>query len=276
MKDLEYEEFRQLRDLICEKTGIFFDDDKKYYLDRRLGNRMKTLGYETLRDYYRFLKYDPSGKEFINLFNLITTNETYFFRNIPQLMAFRDEILPLIISRKRENRNYDLRIWSAGCSTGEEPYTLAMLVLDVIPDIDKWKIQIIGTDINTQVLERAREGIYDYRSVREMPPQYTLQYFHVKDKKYFIKDKIKQMISFSIVNLVDPEQMKSFRNLDFIFCRNVLIYFNPGTCKRVVNYFYDSLCKGGYLFLGHSESLYRITAIFKLAKFKNSLVYMKE
>jgi len=276
MKDLEHEEFKHLRDLICQKIGIFFEDDKKYYLVRRLEYRMRALGYETLLDYYRFLRYDPTGKEFINLFNLLTTNETYFFRNIPQLLTFREEILPSVVARKRENHQYELKVWSAGCSTGEEPYTLAMLLLDMIPDIDHWKIQILGTDINTQVLGRAKEGVYDYRSIREMPPRYALQYFQVKDKKYFIRPKIKEMVNFMIINLVDPDQMKSMQNMDFIFCRNVLIYFSPEACKKVVNYFYDSLNKGGYLFLGHSESLYRITAIFKLAKFKNSLVYMKE
>lgn len=276
MKDLEAQEFKYLRDLICEKTGIFFDDEKKHYLIRRLENRMKTLGYETLLDYYRFLKYDVSGKELNHLFNIITTNETYFFRNIPQLMAFKEEVLPLIISRKRKARDYELKIWSAGCSTGEEPYTLAMLLLEILPDIYQWKVQILGTDINTQVLERAKEGVYDYRSIREMPSYYTLQYFHFKDEKYFIKEKIKDMVSFATLNLVDTEHMKSLRNIDVIFCRNVLIYFSPESCKKVVNAFYESLNKGGYLFLGHSESLYRITAIFKLVKFKNSLVYMKE
>jgi chemotaxis protein methyltransferase CheR len=276
MNELEEREFKHLRDLICRKTGIFFDDNKKHYLVRRLEYRMKALGYERLLDYYRFLKYDTSGKEWDSLFNIVTTNETYFFRNIPQLTTFKEEVLPLVITQKRKNHDYDLKIWSAGCSTGEEPYTLAMFLLEVIPDIRNWKIQILGTDINTQVLQRAREGIYDYRSVRELPPRYTLQYFQLTDKKYILKDKIKEMVTFTILNLVSSEQMKSLRNFDFIFCRNVLIYFNQDWCKKVVNSFYDSLNKGGYLFLGHAESLYRITAIFKLAKFKNSLVYMKE
>jgi chemotaxis protein methyltransferase CheR len=237
---------------------------------------MERLGCQHLADYYEILEADRSGRELSELLNLLTTTETYFFRNSQQLQSFEEEVLPAIIKKKQEARTSHIHLWSAGCSSGEEPYTLAMILLETIPAIRHWKISIVGTDINTQVLARAREGLYTARSLRDTPRKYKNKYFTRESEEYRICDQIKQMVSFRVGNLVDKQDSSLIQNLDCIFCRNVLIYFDVESCKAVVNMFYESLARDSYLFLGHSESLYRITAIFKLMKLQHSLVYYKE
>jgi chemotaxis protein methyltransferase CheR len=185
-------------------------------------------------------------------------------------------MIPAILRKKRDSGKQYLHIWSAGCSSGEEPYTLAMILLETIPDIQEWKISIVGTDINMQMLAKAREGLYTSRSLKDTPEQYISKYFHVEGEHYRIADCVKCMVSFRFGNLIDKQDAALIQNVDCIFCRNVLIYFNVESCRKIVNIFYDNLARYGYLLLGHSESLYRITNIFKLVKLQHSLVYYKE
>jgi chemotaxis protein methyltransferase CheR len=272
----ETQDFALLRDLVRAKGGIYFQASKQQYFTRRLRRRMEALGCQDLRDYYEMLVADTSQREIAELLNVLTTTETYFFRNTQQLQSFEKEVIPALLQRKREAGASHLHIWSAGCSSGEEPYTLAMLLLETIPQIEEWRISIVATDLNTDVIERARDGIYASRSLRDTPRWYRTKYFTRDGDVYQIQKQVKDMVSFRVSNLVVPEDTALIQNVDCIFCRNVLIYFDVETCRNVVNMFYERLARNGYLFLGHSESLYRITTIFKLLKLHHSLVYYKE
>jgi len=272
---LSEELFRQLRDLVYEKSGMFFNDGRKYLLESRMENRMKALGLEKFEDYYYLLKYSPEGEvEFRALFDEITINETSFFRNPPQMKVFQEHILPEFLRFKRFKQ---LKIWSAGCSTGEEPYTLAILVLEVLGvKVSQWFVDILGVDISRTVLERAQKGEYGEYTLRHMPPDLVQKYFLKEGPIWRVKDEVKKLLRFEEMNLADPAQIRRVRGMDIIFCRNVLIYFDMEVKKRVVASFYDSLNPGGYLFIGHSESLHGISRAFKLVHFPEVIVYKKE
>ena len=272
----EDRDFELLRDLVREKGGIYFQASKQQYFTRRLRRRMKVLGCQELREYYDILLADTSHQEFSELLNILTTTETYFFRNTQQLQSFEKDVIPALLQRKHESGVSHIHIWSAGCSSGEEPYTLAMLLLENIPNIEDWRISIVATDMNTEVLEKAKEGVYPIRSLRDTPRRYTIKYFTQEGELYRINEQVKHMVTFRTSNLVVPQETALIQNVDCIFCRNVLIYFDVETCRDVVNMFYERMVPRGYLFLGHSESLFRITAIFKLLKLQHSLVYYKE
>ncbi len=272
---LSEELFVQLRDLIYERSGMFFNDGKKYLLESRVENRLKALGLEKFEDYYYLLKYSPDGeKEFRALFDEITINETSFYRNPPQMEVFKNHLLPEVINSKKIKQ---LKLWSAGCSTGEEPYTLAILILEVLGfRISQWFVDILGVDISQAVLEKAKKGEYGEYTLRNMPPELVGKYFVKEGPIYRIKDEVKRLVRFEMMNLSDQSQMRKIRGMDFIFCRNVLIYFDIEARKRVVASFYDSLNPGGYLFIGHSESLHGISRAFKLIHFPKVIVYKKE
>jgi len=272
---LSEELFVQLRDLIYERSGMFFNDGKKYLLESRVENRLKALGLEKFEDYYYLLKYSPDGeKEFRALFDEITINETSFYRNPPQMEVFKNHLLPEVINSKKIKQ---LKLWSAGCSTGEEPYTLAILILEVLGfRISQWFVDILGVDISQAVLEKAKKGEYGEYTLRNMPPELVSKYFVKEGPIYRIKDEVKRLVRFEMMNLSDQSQMRKIRGMDFIFCRNVLIYFDIEARKRVVASFYDSLNPGGYLFIGHSESLHGISRAFKLIHFPKVIVYKKE
>ena len=272
----DQQDFELIRDLIWEESGIYFESTKRQYFLRRLNNRVRILGCQHLKDYYRILRYDSSEVELSELLNLLTTTETFFFRNAPQLRSFQEEILPEIISKKRKAEQSHLYIWSAGCSSGEEAYTIAMILLETIPDITHWKISIVGTDINTLVLAKAQKGLYAKRSMRDTSEKYLSKYFTNEGEFYRISDRVKNMVTFRQGNLIKREDSSLIQNVDCVFCRNVLIYFNLESCQQVIKMFYDNLARQGYLLLGHSESLYRISTIFKLVKLQHSLVYWKE
>ena len=276
MEQHEQYDFELLRDLIWEKSGMYFESTKRQYFSRRLNARMSLLGCQQVKDYYRLLRYDRSNAELTELLNLLTTTETYFFRNAPQLRSFEEEIIPTLMKQKQAAGQMHLQIWSAGCSSGEEAYTIAMQLLEMHPSIERWKILIVGTDVNTQMLAKAREGLYTPRSLRDTPEKYVQKYFTREGDNYRLNERVRKMVNFRQGNLIDQRDASLFQNVDCIFCRNVLIYFNVESCKKAINIFYDSLMKGGYLLLGHSESLYRISQIFKLVKLQHSLVYYKE
>jgi len=273
---LSLNDFRLIRDLIYKKSGIYFEKEKLYSVENRLKDRMEALNFDSAREYYRFIKYDPTGEE-MNLFlDLLTVNETYFFRNYPQLKSFAEEIIPLIREKKKVSLAKILKIWSAACSTGEEPYTLSIILREMMQDFNAWNVQILATDISQKALGFARRGVYGERSLKDVPLVYREKYFASHNGRYAISDEIKRIVRFGYLNLIDEAKMRTVTGVDALFCRNVLIYFDEKSRKQVVNSLYDSLSKGGYVFLGHSESMSRISAAFKLLRLKNSFVYMKE
>ncbi|HPR65383.1 MAG TPA: protein-glutamate O-methyltransferase CheR [Thermoanaerobaculia bacterium] len=263
--------FRLFRDYIHEKCGIFFKENNKYLLERRLESRMKELNFSTLNQYYYYLMYDPrSLQEQDSLFDAITTNETYFFREERQLKAFLHEIVPETLAQKKS-----IRIWSAGCSSGEEPYTIAILLHEA-GFYDRAKIDIYGSDISQEALKKARKGIYREISFRNTQPQYRDRYFVPQENgTYRICDMIKEKVSFGRLNLMDTTRVSLLGYLDVIFCRNVIIYFDEVAKRKVIEMMHDRLTPSGYLLLGHSESLISITTKFKLKHLRYDLVYQK-
>jgi len=272
------DEFVMIRDFIHEKSGIFFAENKMYLVKNRLQKRMTELNIKTVRDYFYHVKYDVSLKEFNCLMNLMTTNETSFYRNEPQLTCFADEVAPKLIEEKTKAPagQRTIRIWSAGCSTGEEPYTLGILLLEKLNHVHGVTVEIIANDISEQVLSQARIGKYSGITLRNVAPQILARYFDQDGDNYSIKPAVKSLVKFSQANLNDPRQLASINNLDVVFCRNVMIYFSDEVKKQLVRSFFNSLRPGGFLYVGHSETLHGISKAFKLVYFKNALVYMKE
>ena len=271
--------FYALRDMIYERSGIFFPDQKKYILENRLLRRIEEGGFDDFEKYIDFLRHDPlRDKEFSTLFDIVTTNETSFFRDATQLQAFESVVLPQIINEAEEKGYKKLRIWSAPCSTGEEPYTLAMLLLNRFPNVQNsgWDVEIHGSDISECVLHSARRGEYNDYSIRNVPPPYLDRYFTKNGNgKYNVRPEVRGMVRLSNINLFDNMRVKMFRGMNIVFCRNMLIYFDEAAKKRVIANIYDSLAPGGYLFIGHAESLFNISRAFKLVNINNILIYQK-
>ncbi len=265
--------FRLLRDFIRDYCGLYFDDTSKYLLEKRLSRRVRLHQLNTFLDYYRFLSYDRRREaELVEVVDSLTTNETYFFREEAQLRAFRDEILPEIIGPGGQKT---LKVWSAGCSTGEEPYTIGMILSEAghIGGID---MEIIGSDINQKVLTAARRGVYRRGSFRAIKDDMMRKYFKEELPGSFrISDDIKKLVTFSHLNLFDPYRLSFLKGFDVIFCRNVMIYFDPESKKKLIKMFYDKLSPGGYLLLGHAESLLNVTTAFRLVHLRNDMVYQK-
>ncbi len=273
---LTVEKFVKLRDIVYGKTGLFFETKKIYFAKKRLAKRMEALSLEEVDDYINLLTFkDKMGREMQEFLNLMTTNETYFFREENQLKAFSDFCLPEVMARKKQMRSKSLRIWSAGCSSGEEPYTLGILLKEKIPDFHNWNIEILGTDIDTVILEKAAKGFYQERSVRFVPPLSLSKYFTPKDDGFAVAPLLKSMVRFRHLNLFESTRMRTMRGIDFIFCRNVLIYFDDGSRKSVMANFYDSLNPGGYVYLGHSESITRITGAYDIKRAGGLILHQK-
>ena len=265
--------FRLIRDLIRDYSGIYFDDHSRYLLEKRLSRRVRNHHFNTFSEYYRHLLYDRNrDEELTKIIDILTINETYFFRENTQLNTFSEEILPELRDLNKYKKR--LRIWSAGCSTGEEPYTIAMLVIEK-GYFYGWNIEILGSDINQRVLQVARSGIYRKNSFRTTDQHFIEKYFKEENSLFRISDIVKRYVNFSHLNLLDPLKVKLVGNIDIIFCRNVLIYFDQQSRKKAVDNFYERLIDGGYLLLGHAESLINISTAFTLRHFKHEMVYQK-
>lgn len=265
--------FRLLRDSIYKRTGMWFADNSKYLLQKRLSPRARELNFDSFQKYFYFLQYDPrADTEFDQIYDLVTTNETYFFREPAQLAAFTEEIVPDILTRKGVKK---IRIWSAGCSSGEEPYSIAMLLREA-GWYDKAAFEIFASDINQAVLAKARRGQYRENAFRATDPAMRDRYFTKEpDGSWRISDDIRNRISFGRLNLYDEPRVSLLGHLDVVFCRNVIIYFDDASKRIVVTNFYNRLVEGGYLLLGHSESLISLSTQFKLRHLKNDMVYQK-
>jgi chemotaxis protein methyltransferase CheR len=276
--ELTVDEFGTLSDLIYRRIGIRLEPKKIFFLSKRVENRLDFTGISSPAEYIRYVRFsDGAGEEFQSLVNLLTINETYFFRDFPQLQAFAEHCLADVVERKLAARDYTLRIWSAGCSTGEEPYTISIILREMLDDVSAWDIINLASDIDNTALKKARAGIYEPRSVRDVPEQYLSKYFKKNGGETFaLSDKIRNSVRFEHLNLADKPALREKRGFDFIFCRNVLIYFDDVSRKQLVDHFYIALNKGGYVFLGSSESVGRITTAFKLTRAGGYLIYCKE
>ena len=271
--DLPDDVFRLLRDSIYKRTGMWFADSAKYLLQKRLSPRAKELNFDSFQKYFYFLQYDPrADAEFDQIYDLVTTNETYFFREPAQLAAFIEEIIPDLLARKSIRK---VRIWSAGCSSGEEPYTIAMMLQEA-GLYTQALFEIFASDINQAVLAKARRGCYRENAFRATDPAVRDKYFaREPDGSWRISDEVRNRVSFGRLNLYDEPRVSLLGHVDIIFCRNVIIYFDDASKRVVVGSFYNRLVDGGYLLLGHSESLISLSTQFKLRHLKNDMVYQK-
>ena len=275
---LSDEKFKQIRDLIYEESGMYFSDTKKYLLENWLSKRMEEIQLNSFEEYYYLLRYAPKRREELaSLIDQVIVNEAGFFRNMPQLQAFEREIVPKILKDNNSGAP-KLRIWSAGCSNGQEPYTLAMILSEMsATKAFKFEPEINANDTSRAIILEAQKGRYKECYLKNVPDYYKSKYFaKAGEDAYVISDPIKRMVKFSIMNLLDEVKVRMIRDMDMIFCRDVLVYFDNEAKKKVVGMFYDALKPEGYLFIGHSESLHNISWAFKLMLFPNAMVYKKE
>ena len=261
---MELRYFREISQLINRETGIVFDERKKYFVEARVKEHMDELGIRSLRDYLVLLKTDRNVLE--DFISKITVNETYFYREFRQLEAFGE------IIKKYDGKR--ARVLSIPSSTGEEPYTLAIVVLELLED--PHAIHIVGVDIDKNAISKAKEGIYSERSVSRLPEPYLRKYFINLNGKWKIKDVVKRMVRFYVGNILDRDFMKSLGKFEVVFCRNLLIYFDEASRRKAVEHLYMVLENGGYLFLGSAESLSKVSPIFRPVRVKDAIAYVKE
>ncbi|MGI6778463.1 MAG: CheR family methyltransferase [Acetivibrionales bacterium] len=254
-------EFRQLAEYIRVNYGINLKEEKRSLMTGRLQNVLIQNNFSSFSDYYNYIISDKTGDAVATLINKITTNHTYFMREANHFWYFRDKVLPYLVNTVKDK---DLRIWSAGCSSGEEPFTLAMLIDEFFGEEKMWwDTKILATDISSKVLEEAQKGIYSNEKVAALPSMWKLKYFkRLDDESSILADKIRNEVIFRKFNLMN--QVFPFRKkFHVIFCRNVMIYFEKKTKIELVSKFYELTVPGGYLFIGHSESLNRDETKYK-------------
>jgi chemotaxis protein methyltransferase CheR len=274
--DLSEEEFRLLRDFIHEKFGLFFDDAQRGTLRARLAARLASLDLVSFEDYYHYLRFGPQrSEELTRMASHLTNNETYFYREQAQLSVFSDHVLRALKERKAKTGERTLRILSAGCSTGEEAHTIAMITHDSGQFFWNWDVDVIGMDVDEAALEKARKGSYYMNSFRGLTPALREKHFQKEAGGERVKDTIRRMIRFRSGNILEAKSYEGLHPLDAILCRNVLIYFSDAASRRVVEHFYQALGPEGYLLLGHAESLSRITDIFTPIRFPGAMIYLK-
>lgn len=282
-KSLSVEQFARIRDLIYQKSGMYFSEQKRALLESRLSSRLVALKLQGFDEYYYYLGYGSGGKtELQILFDQITTNETRFFRSPDQLRIFIRRVIPELLNRvpatsSESDEGKRLRIWSAGCATGEEPYSLALLIKEnsmTFPEMPA--PQILASDISETVLENARSGLYPLDSLSGASEAIQQRYFSRKNGVYKLSDDILSAVEFRAANLMDRENVRSLGQFDVIFCCNVLIYFDLRSKKKVLASLFEALKPGGYLFLSPYESLHGVTSSFRLIHLTRAMVYQKE
>ncbi len=266
-----------IRDLICRISGIFFPDNKLYFVADRCSRRMRALHVSSLAEYRDRLSI-RGGKEaeITSLLGEITVGETCFFRYLPHLEALRNVVLPAILLPRQKQSFTHLRVWSAGCSTGEEAYTMAMVLQEEFArSWPGWTFEILATDLNESSLDFARQATYSDYTLRNTPLYFLQKYFRKRGGLYHVIEPIRRQVSFTRLNLVDDSKMLFLKGIDFIVCSNVLIYFGGDAKRRVIQHFFNNLLPGGYFFLGHSESLFGVNDDFKLVNFSGGTAYIK-
>ncbi len=270
--------FRQIRDLVYKVCGIFQLEEKLYLMADACGRRMKQLSVRTPREYWDLLTAHSNREaELRQLLNEVTIGETCLFRSPPQLDALRKVILPELVADRSRQITKRLRIWSAGCSTGEEPHTLAMNMLEESANLLKgWTVEILATDLNDRSVETAKAGVYGDYALRSTTDYFKHKYFSpFDDKKLQARPEVKKLITFSRLNLQDDSRMLFMKGMDLIFCCNVLIYFDGPSKAKVIDHFFSNLNFGGYFFLGTSESLFKLNDKFHLVHFPGTIAYWK-
>jgi chemotaxis protein methyltransferase CheR len=270
-------DFLAMRDFIYARTGIYFSESKQYFLENRLARRLAEVNIKTYKGYLDMLQ-GPTGREELKqLFIEITTNETSFWRNPPQIEAFQRIVLPEAIALAKAKGSNKLRIWSAACSSGEEPYTIAMICAEAKDTLLKgMQVEIVATDISEKVLAQAREGIYGSYTLRNLTPAQLNQHFKVLSQdSYEVLPELKQLVTLKNFNLVDYAGYKTLGTFEVIFCRNVLIYFDETVKIKVLRGFHEQLQTKGFLLVGHSESIHSFNIGFELMHFAKAMGYRK-
>ena len=274
---LSPEDSRLFKDLLIEASGLQFEESRNQTLHHALWQRLQHRGYDSYREYYNLLKFHPEGRlEIRELLDLITIGETYFFRNKAQFDVLMRFVLPEIIKRKVFTGDQHIRAWSAGCSKGDEPYSIAIAIMEALPSYNEWNISILGTDINRNGLTCSEEAIYTQKDIGHLEKEYLDKYFSIRGSTYVLKEDVKALVRFEYHNLAkDSFITETIQNMDIIFCRNVIIYFDAQTTQRVIENFYNCLTEDGYLFLGHTETLWQISNKFERVEFPQTFIYKK-
>ncbi len=260
--------FQDIRDYIYSESGIHFSESNRSILESRLKERLRTLDTNNPASYLELLRRDKEETKFF--LDAITTNLTRFFRNQAHYDTFINHVIPDLVKYKGSKGDHSIKIWSAGCSTGEEPYTNAMVLKENLPA--GWKIEVTASDLSLKSLMKAKAGYYPASRITGIPENYLSKYFDTKDDGYQIKDEIRNLIKFDYHNLKFDAGLK---DLDIVFCRNVLIYFDEAAQKNVINHFYNSMATHAYLFIGHSESLFGMDTKFEFIKTDWACLYGK-
>jgi chemotaxis protein methyltransferase CheR len=267
------EEFRKLCEFLYRRTGLVFTEAKRYYVERRVIDRIEATGAISFADYFALLRSDIRGEieQFINAF---TVNETYFYREDHQLRCLTNDLLP---ERTRlKGRGQAIRIWSVPCATGEEPYSIAIWLLENWPDVDGYDVEIVGSDIDTRVLQEAAAGVFGKRALMRLSENLIGKYFVPLDEdRWTILDDLRTSIRFTPVNLVESGETRPHGQFDVIFCRNVLIYFDDASRRVAAENLYENLAPGGFICLGHTESMSRISPLFEARRFGDAIVYQR-
>ncbi len=271
------EDFQKFREFFYRKVGIQFEATKRYFVDKRLIERIEATGAKDFREYFMMLRFEASGLELQTLVNLMTVNETYFFREEYQFQCLVNSILGEVTKNKKDKKDKKpIRIWSIPSSSGEEPYSIVIYLLEHWPDIEHWDVEIISSDIDSEIIKSARRGLYSARSVQYLPVHLLNKYFKpVAGGSYQISEDLRSAVEFTCVNLMDADDMRNYRKVDVIFCRNLLIYFDDQSRRQAAETFFDALNPGGFVCLGHSESMSRISSLFRVRKFPEAIVYQK-
>lgn len=271
------QEFLALRDFVYGRTGIFFNESKQYFLENRLQRRVGELGLRGYREYLDLLQGPKGRDELKQLFVEITTNETSFWRNPPQIEAFQKNVLPEAAQMARERGSSRLRLWSAACSSGEEPYTLAMICQETKDTVLRGlSVEILATDISEKVMDQARAGVYGSYTLRNLTPtQRGAHFIQAGPDAFEVKPELKRMVTIRPFNLVDWGGYRSLGFFDVIFCRNVLIYFDEAVKVKVLKGFHEQLHPRSHLLVGHSESIHSFNVGFELLHFSKAMGYRK-
>jgi chemotaxis protein methyltransferase CheR len=267
------DEFRRLAEFLYRRTGMVFTESKRYYVERRVRERIDATSSASFSIYFAYLRSEVRD-EVEQLINAFTVNETYFYREDHQLACLTTDLLRERVATKRPGD--PIRIWSAPCSTGEEPYSIAIWLLENWKDVDTHDIEIVGSDIDTRVLEAAAEGIFGKRALMRLSPEVIARYFHeLDDERWQILDDLRQSVRFSRVNLIETKETRPQGRFDVIFCRNVLIYFDDESRRIAAENLYDNLLPGGFICLGHTESMSRISPLFEVCRYSEAIVYRR-
>ena len=270
---LTQEEVRRVCEFLYRRTGMVFADSRRYYIDRRVAERIAVTQSGSFRSYFAILRSD-ANHEIEHLVNAFTVNETYFNREEHQLRCMTSDLLGNIVRVK--DRTEAIRIWSIPCSTGEEPYSIAMWLMEHWSEVDSYNIEIVASDIDTRALQVGAEGIYSKRALMRLSKDVIGRYFEaLPGSRYQIHPGLIDSVQFTHANLIDSLDMARYRSFDIIFCRNVLIYFDDSSRRIAAENLYDCLRPGGYICLGHSESMSRISSLFRVCSFSEAIIYQR-